>query len=408
MNLKFFMSLPLAACALTMLLTARLLCSQLPPSQKLSAEENRAFNQELDRLRSLLATANDQGTIRLQIAKTYAAGGQYAEAIQCLREVVDADLGFDPSRDPDFASIRSTIEFQRIMEEVRHQTPPVSNSRHIRTIYERDLSPENLAFDPTRKTFFLGNTARHEIVRCLDSGACVPLVPAHRGEPGYVLGLKIDERSRTLWATSNTEKGASLRQYDIESGKLIRTASVEGKHVFNDVALSSAGIVYVSDTRAGSVYQLDTQTGALREIAPEHTFTAANGIAISPGEETLYVSTWGDGIDVVDLRIGSVKPIPHPASVCLAFIDGLYATRNSLIAIQNGPMSPRIVQFRLNNNGREITGMTTLERRNPLFEGITTGVLTGNQFYYVANPQIEKTNATRNPLQILALRVPFD
>ncbi len=396
----------LAARALLILLTAHILWSQLPPSQKLSAEDNRGFNRELERLRSLLATANDKGAIELQIANTYAAGGQYPEAIQCLRKVVDADLGFDPSRDPDFASIRDTVEFQSIMEEVRRQTPRVSNSRLIATIDKRDLFPENLALDRTRKTVFLGSTARDEIVRCPIGAACLPLVPPSREEQGYVLGLKIGKRSGTIWATNNTPSGASLRQYDMKTGKLKQTAGVRGKHVLNDLALSSAGVVYVTDTSEGSVYELANESGTFRKIAPEHTFTAANGIAISPDDKMLYVSAWGDGIDIIDLASGSVQPLPHPANVGLAFIDGLYATEGSLIAIQNGPMLPRIVQFKLSNSGREIVGMTTLERRNPLFDGITTGALVNNELYYVANPQMDKKGAAKlDPLRILAVRV---
>ena len=380
--------------------------AQLPSPQKLQAEDEREFNKELERLRTLLATANDKGAIQLQIAKTYAAGGQYPEALRRLRQVVDAGLGFDPSRDPDFVPLRNTLEFQSIMEEVRRQTPPVLHSRLVATLDERDLFPENLAFEAKRKTFFLGSTARDEIVRCSIKGACVAVVKPARGEQGYALGLKIDTSSAAIWATRNTPSGASLRRYDLETGKVEQSAGVDGKHVFNDLTLSSGGFVYVSDTAEGSVYQLNIRSNALRRIAPEHPFTAANGIALSPDEALLYVSARGDGIDVIDLRSGSVTPIRHPDHVCLAFIDGLYATEGNLIAIQNGPMTPRIVEFRLNSGGREIVEMTTLERRNPLFDGVTTGALAGQELYYVANPQIDKKNSGKlNPLQILGVRI---
>jgi streptogramin lyase len=292
------------------------------------------------------------------------------------------------------------------MEAVHRQTPPVLHSRLIATIDKRDIFPENLAFDPTRNSFFLGSTARNAILRCSIAGACVSLVAAPAGEQAYILGLKIDRRLDAIWATTNTLSGASLRRYNIKTGSLEQTARLEGKHVFNDLALSTTGVVYVTDTSEGSIYKLNTQSNTLTRVAPEHTFTAANGIAISPDERMIYVSAWGDGIDMIDLRSGSVKPVIHPDQVSLAFIDGLYAIKGSLIAIQNGPMLPRIVQFSLNTSGREIVEMTTLERRNPSFDGLTTGALVGNQLYYVANPQIDKKNAAQlDPLQILAVRV---
>jgi hypothetical protein len=389
-----------------MLLTARLLPSQLPPLQKLSSKDSQGFHEELSRLRALLKRANDKGAVQFQIAKTYAAGGQYREAVEWLRKLVDVGLGFDPSRDPGFRSVLNTIEFQGLMKEVRRQTPPVSNSRFVAAMEEPDLFPENLAFDSATNTFFLGSTTKNEIMRCPLGSVCTPLVTSDRDGQGSVLGLKLDNRSATLWATSNAANGASLGQYDIQTGNLMRSARLEGNHVFNDLAVASTGTVYVTDTAQGAVYELDTQVDTLRKIIPNHTFTAANGIALSPDEETLYVSAWGDGVDVIDLKSGSATPMPHPGTVCLAYIDGLYATRGSLIAIQNGPMVPRIVQFRLNPDARGIIAMTTLERRNPLFDGITTGALVSDTLYYVANPQIGKrSSANGNKLQILALKV---
>ncbi len=380
--------------------------AQLPPTQKLSVEDEREFRKELERLKTLLSTASDKPAVELQVANTDAAGGQFSEAIQRLRKVVGANLGFDPSRDPDFANLRDTTEFQSIMDEVRRQTSPVHNSRLIATLDERDVRPESIAFDIKRNAFLLGNTVRSELIRCSLRGDCHSFAMPNAEEKDYVLGVKINSARGTVWAANNTPSAASLRSYDLETGKLRRTASIAGKHVFNDLAISSNGTVYVSDTAEGSVYQLPWATAALQRVAPQHTFTAANGIAISADDRLLYVSTWEDGIDVIDLRSGAVNPMIHPDDICLAFIDGLYTSHRSLIAIQNGPMLPRIVEFRLGEDRRQIVAMRVLERRNPAFDGITTGVVVGNELYYVANPQTDKKNGPNvRPLQVLGVRI---
>ena len=401
------MSLRFACAVLSVLLLGLSLWAQLPPTQRLSVEDEREFEKELERLETLLPSANNKPVIELQIAKTYAAAGQYSEAMQRLRKLVEANLGFDPSRDPDFARLRGTSEFQSIMDEVRRQTPPVHNSRLIATVSGRDVRPENLAFDIKRHAFLLGNTATLELVRCSSAGQCIPLVTPKTGEKGYVLGLKVNPSADQVWATSNTSERAGLRCYDLETGNLIRTASIQGKHVFNDLAISATGSVYVTDTAEGSVYQLSSGRTALERIAPQHTFTAANGIAISGDQRRLYVSTWEDGIDLIDIRSGVVASMIHPDDVCLAFIDGLYATHGGLIAIQNGPMLPRIVEFRTSANHSRITAIRVLERRNPAFDGITTGVIVGKDLYYVANPQADKQNGMDwRPLQIFSVPVP--
>jgi hypothetical protein len=149
--------------SLSIFLSLIALAAQLPPSEKLSAEDNKVFTQELDHVRDLLGSANDKGSVEFQIARTYAAGGQYREAMDWLRKIVDSDLGFDPSRDKLFANLGSAKEFQSLVEKVRAQTPRVSNSRVIGIVPESDLFPENLAYDPATKTFLFGSTFKDEL-----------------------------------------------------------------------------------------------------------------------------------------------------------------------------------------------------------------------------------------------------
>jgi outer membrane protein assembly factor BamB len=400
------MGLHFVCAALSVLLLRVPTRAQLPPTRKLSVEDEREFNEELARLKSLLRSANNRPAIELQIANTYAAGGQYSEAVQGLRKLIGQNLGFDPSKDPDFAKLRHTAEFQRIMDEVRRQTPPVHNSRPVATLDDRDVRPENIALDFKRTAFLLGNTAKFELVRCSLSGHCIPFVKPKTGEHGYALGLKVNRGADQVWSTYNTPEGAALRCYDLGSGELLGSAAIQGKHVFNDLAISSGGVVYVTDTAEGSVYRLSPGTVALQRIAPQHAFTAANGISISIDGRLLYVSTWEDGLAVIDLQSGAVAPMIHPDDVCLAFTDGLYTLDGSLVAIQNGPMLSRIVEFRMSANRRQITAMRVLERRNPAFDGITTGVIVGKDLCYIANPHTGKqSGAELRPLQIF--RVPI-
>jgi len=401
----------IGVCSFSVFVTATSYSAQLPPSQKLSAEDIKGMTQEIDRLERLRGSANDKNWIEFEIARTYAAGGQYPEAVDWLQRVVNLNLGFDPSRDQLFANLRGTKEFGALIDKIRSSTPPVSNSRTVTTIPETDLFPENFAYDPMRKTFFIGSTFKDEIVRCPQEGLCEPFVAPKQDGLGHVLGLKIHQLSKTLWVTSNTDSGASLYHYSL-SGKLIHSYPLSGAHLFNDLVVLSSGEVFVTDTKEGSVYQLSGEKSTLKRVAPKYMFTAANGIALSLDERRLFVASFPDGITVIDLPSESAKPMPHSANVCLAYIDGLYALGRGLIAIQNGPMTPRIIRFTLGSDASEIVGMEILEQRNSLFDGLTTGTVVGNYFYYIANNQIDKiangkikSHARLDPLQILAVYV---
>ncbi len=54
----------------------------------------------------------------------------------------------------------------------------------------------------------------------------------------------------------------------------------------------------------------------------------------------------------------------------------------------------------LSRDLRAIDRFEVLERRNPLFDGVTTGVLAGGDFFYMANIQDDK-KAGFDPITIL-------
>jgi hypothetical protein len=125
---------------------------------------------------------------------------------------------------------------------------------------------------------------------------------------------------------------------------------------------------------------------------------------LSPDSKLLFVSTFPDGLSVIDLKTGFSGNLAHPADLCLAMIDGLYFHSGTLIAIQNAYMSPRVIRLHLARDLRAIDRFEILERRNPLFEGVTTGVIAGSDFFYMANIQDEKTTGF-TPITILKLKL---
>jgi hypothetical protein len=61
-----------------------------------------------------------------------------------------------------------------------------------------------------------------------------------------------------------------------------------------------------------------------------------------------------------------------------------------------------VVRLRLTKDLRGIEAFEVLERRNPSFDGVTTGVIVGNELFYMANIQDEKQNGFQ-PITILKL-----
>jgi hypothetical protein len=371
--------------------------AQLPSSGALSDRDWPLFRTEVGRIEKLLASAPDPAAVTYHMARTWAAARQWPETMKWLGKAVDLRVGLDPSRDSVFADLRGTREFDAILSAVREATPPVSHSTPAFVVAEGDLSPESMAYDPKGKNFYLGSMRKGKVVRCSPAGDCAQFA----GNLGTVLGLKV--HGSGLWLLNNTDKQSALVHYDLVSARVIRKYAVDGSgHAFNDLAIAATGDIYLTDTRAGAVWRLPIGAAGLTRFPGR--FESANGITLSPDENLLYVSTFPDGITMVDLKTQIATPIARPAGLCLAAIDGLYFHAGALIAIQNGFMTPRIARFSLGRDLRTIENFEILERRNPLFDGVTTGVLAEDEFFYMANIQDNKETGF-NPISVLKLHL---
>ncbi len=372
--------------------------AQLPAPVKLSDADpdTRLFRAEIARIEKLLNSAPDQAAVTYALARTWAAGKQWPEAIEWLRKAAEMKAGLDPSRDSIFAALRGTREFEEILSTVREATPPVIRSHLAFDIPEGDLVPESVAYDPKDHRFYFGSIRKGKLIRCAASGHCEDFISGL----GVVLGVKV--RGDGLWLLDNSPRASALIHCDLRSPRVIRKFTVTGgAHNFNDLVLASEESVYLTDTPAGAVWHLNR--GNLEKMPGQ--FENANGIALSPDGRLLYVSTFPDGITVVDLKTHRIAPIARPPGLCLVLIDGLYFDQGALIAIQNGFMSPRVVRLPLTRDLRGIERLDILERRNPLFDGVTTGVVVGTNFFFMANIQDDKKSGF-HPITIL--RCPLD
>lgn len=371
--------------------------AQLPASGALSETDRQSLQAYVGHLEASLIFAPDKQTITYEMARTWASAKQWPEAMQWLRKVAELNAGLDPSRDSIFADLRGTREFEEILGAVRKATPFVSHSLPVFRIAEGDLVPESVAYDPKGKHFYFGSMKKGKVVRCSNSGNCTEFASGL----GTVLGLKVSGNG--LWLLNNSDQESALIHYDLASARVVRKYSVEGAgHNFNDLAIALDGGVYLTDTRAGAVWHLANGAADLTKLPGRFEF--ANGIALSPDGRLLYVATFPDGIILVELKSSDATPIAHSSDLCLATIDGLYFYRGALIAIQNAFMSPRVVRFALSRDLRAIERFEVLERRNPLFEGVTTGVVVGGDFFYMANIQDDKKTGF-NPITILKLHL---
>lgn len=262
---------------------------------------------------------------------------------------------------------------------------------------ERDLLPESVAYDAKDGSFYVGSVRKGKIVRVDKNGIASDFIAPRQDGLWEVIGIKVNTAQRVLWACSMEDKdlegfqerdryAGGVFAFNLDTGKLIRkwVLDVPGEeHGFNDLVVTRASDVYATQTfKEAAVYRITQKDQKFEVFAKPEGLRQVNGIAITPDERTLYVAGT-DGILAIDIATAKSRAIPAPESEQTGGIDGLYYYRGSLIGIRGNEVN----RYRLDEAQGKIVLTEVLERNHPLMKEPTTGVIVGDEFYYVANGQ---------------------
>ncbi len=281
-----------------------------------------------------------------------------------------------------------------------------SSSAPDRIIAERGgFIPEGIEYDNTRKRFLIGSMADGTVYEITSIGTLIPAIRS----PDLIasVGIEVDEpRDRLLVANSdrvNPNGGAMLGVYDLDSGEQLAmvdlAASIANKpansnHFANDVAVSAAGVAYVTDSRMKIVYKVDRyyQASVLLDFGVDSAF-GLNGLEYHPAGYLILVSPATAQLIKV--------PVDNPqrwAVVELDFParggDGLvWASDGSLAVISNN--ASRVSKYRSDDNWRSayLVGLASFPGQ------ATTGATVGDDIY-VVQPHF----ADQEPPEILRAR----
>ncbi|HSJ08382.1 MAG TPA: hypothetical protein VK928_00675 [Longimicrobiales bacterium] len=278
---------------------------------------------------------------------------------------------------------------------------PVNRSFTAFTIPEKDLLPENVAYDARTKSFLVGSTRKGKIVR-VDSLRGVHEFVAPRAHGLWmVIGMKADAPNRDLWVASSNggnleahdataPQSAAIFRFDLDDGSLRRRydlPAAAGNRFLNDLVITPAGDVFVTHMfDEPGVWVLRRGRDELTRLPVTPGFTLPNGIT-SDERGTLFLAH-REGISVVDAATGERRQLDDPDQLRSGGIDGLYYHAGALVAIH--PAAGLVRRYRLDAARTRIIAAETLEARHPMFGNPTTGVIVDAQLFYIANAQFDR------------------
>ena len=263
------------------------------------------------------------------------------------------------------------------------------------TVKQKDLIPEGIAHDPADGRFYLGSIRWKKIVRVAPDGTAADFTSSGQDGLGEVLGLRVDPRTGQIWACSNEGEGrpggrSSVHRFDLRTGGLVRKYELPASndaHFFNDLVVLGSGDAFVTDTAHGAVYRIAKDATVPELFLKSDAVGGANGIAATPDEGRLVVS--GErGLVFVDVASREMKRVESMGYLVIA--DGLYRHGRSLIAVQNVFFPVSVVRYDLDEAFTAIREARVLASDHPAFSIPTTGVVVGDDFYFIANSHVDE------------------
>ncbi len=343
--------------------------------------------------------------ILYNLAAGYALNGNKPEALKILDKIAGMKLQYPIQDDSDFASLKNSAAFNKILEKFKDNMLEISNSESAFRLPEKGLLTEGIAFDEATGKFFISSVHKRKIAE-RDADGTARKFNSDADTLLGIFGQRADSKHRKLWAAGSAIKfmkdyndhlkGMSiLYEFDLDSGRLLNTYDPPGKekeHLFGDLTIDSKGNVFVSDSKTNEIYKLSAGEKKLETFIPSGNFVSLQGLDFNDDDSLLFAADYSQGIFKLNRNTRSVVPIRNKSGTTLLGIDGLYFYGGNLIAIQNGVNPQRIILLELNSDNTSIYNYKILESNNPLFDEPTLGVIAGNSFYYIANSQWSRFN----------------
>lgn len=281
----------------------------------------------------------------------------------------------------------SAIYFLFAVQNAVAQSPVV---KHVFTLNELPATVEGMTYDPVDSNFYFSESVNLKILRYTKNGKPSDYIDAKANNIHSLLGMTTSPYSHELWVCGsimlNEKNTMCLFQFDLKSGLLIQKyPDASGiARLFNDVAITTDGEIFITDSDAKAIYRVNKKNKLAELYLQSDSLKDANGITAF--SNTLFVSTSGGliKINTTDKKLVAVKLENYR----IAGIDGLYFYNNSLIGIQNVFFPVTIGRYYMNSNQSAVIKASVISANHPAFDAPTTGVIVGDDFYFMSNTNL--------------------
>jgi hypothetical protein len=324
--------------------------------------------------------------LRFLHAEALAMSGRTGPALTELRWLATHGYHYAFWERGTFASLPASSETTALREAIARNG---QSSGKIARLIRTDIELNGEGIDAFDGGWIAGSMTTGNLHRIDASGATT--VVWREAEPSRrILGVRNDAVRRIVWACSTgpneREPHSQLLRVSQQPSGVQRFRFPDVRSLCNDVALLPDGSVAVSDSERGAVLQL-TPDGQWRTLAKPGTFGYPNGLTYLTAAQRLVVTDLR-GLWTIDLKAARIAAVEAPEGTFVGGIDGLYAIRGGLLAIQNGLRPHRVVRIVLGNGAQRVERVAVIASNLPELAEMTTAAVVGGEITVLASSQL--------------------
>lgn len=356
--------------------------------------ENKDYAAYLIQTKTLDSLRPSHPKFTYNLASAYALNQQNDAAVEMLEKIVLMNNSVSFEEDADFKSIQNSPQYTKVLTLKKKLNDSITNSVKLLSLSEKELHPEGLLILNNQKIGLAASIRKRKIVSFdLKTGQCTDWLI--KNDMLAVFSMKADAKNEFLWVATaaipemenyskELEGKAEILKIAIKTKEIVNRYTFDGQHLFGDLVVTKANVVYLSDSAKAKIYKIEKDEFT-EWLNLENEAFNLQGITLNASEDKLFVADYLKGILSVSIKNQSKHWIQFPKGTTQKGIDGLTFYNNSLLAIHNGVSPNRIIRYFLNNEQNQFDSFTVLDHNRKEFNEPVLGTLSGNSFYFFCN-----------------------
>lgn len=350
----------------------------------------------LAKLEAAAQARPDYPRIQIYLARFNAEAGHSGEALAALQRLADMGIALNLAQDPAFASLRDLPRFQALAAQLA-AAPAQTGAVAATTIDGITGILESLLVDASTGTWYFGDVRNRCVWRRDESGTFKRFTSEADGLDG-VFKLVLSPDRRILWAATATVGAmggapaaegsrSALVALDFQSGRVLARypAPADGRrHLLGDFIVAADGSLFATDSFSPVIWRLPLDGKALEPWLESDEFINLQGLAFNPTGQVLYVADYTNGIWRIDVATKQPALLTAPPNATFFGIDGLYAVRTGILAIQNGVNPQRVLHIRPTPDAQP-SPTRVVAQGHPALIDASLGTVDGTRFRFIAD-----------------------